>query len=675
MNKFLKNALLVAFAAFAIALVSCTEDEEKVPDVVASFTSQIENGTVTFTNTSENAGTYSWDFGDDSTPSTLQNPVYTYEESGEYTVSLTASRTSDDETDTFSETISVTVLDGDAPVISLVGDEALCLNIGDTYTDPGATAADEEDGDLTASITVGGDQVVTSMEGTYEVTYNVSDAAGNAATEVVRTVVVSAVFNVIDNLVVNGDFNAPEGWTGAQTPEIRKEGCSTFFFANVAAAGNSSDVNLQQVLEIEVGATYTLTFDANSDGARTIIAGIGKNAQPFTSTTETVNLTATSQTFVLEGLVAGFGGANSRVFFDLGAATGVVVIDNVSLVLTEEASDGSAPTVAAPTPNRPAADVISIYSDAYTDVMVDTWRTSWSDAVYEEVMIAGNAVQKYSLLDFVGVETTTTNVDATEMTHIHVDVWSENFTQFGLKLVNFSTPAVEHQVDKLSPTQGEWVSYDIPLSDFTGLTARANIAQFIFVGRPIKLNTIFLDNIYFYKGETTGGGGGGGGTGNNLAVNGDFETGTTSGWTVFDAQGGTFAVVDTNPKTGTWAGKLSNGEAQEIVIKQANLSAGTIQAGASVTISFDMRGALQGDGGVIFAELFSEITPEGVSKSEILGGGAPISPTADWKAYTYTTTLGSNVSGGVTLQLKTACGAVSGCAVEAYFDNVTITVN
>ena len=37
-------------------------------------------------------------------------------------------------------------------------------------------------------ILVGGDDVNTTVAGTYEVTYNVTDAAGNPATEVTRTV-------------------------------------------------------------------------------------------------------------------------------------------------------------------------------------------------------------------------------------------------------------------------------------------------------------------------------------------------------------------------------------------------------------------------------------------------------------------------------------------------------
>ena len=90
-------------------------------------------------------------------------------------------------------TVNITggVADTTAPVITLVGSATVNLNLGASYTDAGATATDNIDGNLTANI-VTVDNVNTALEGTYTVTYNVSDAAGNAATEVVRTVIVTA---------------------------------------------------------------------------------------------------------------------------------------------------------------------------------------------------------------------------------------------------------------------------------------------------------------------------------------------------------------------------------------------------------------------------------------------------------------------------------------------------
>ena len=166
----------------------------------------------------------------------------------------------------------------------------------------------------------------------------------------------------------------------------------------------------------------------------------------------------------------------------------------------------TAPTVAAPTPSLSQANVISLFSGAYNNVPVDTWRTNWSAATLEDVSIAGNAVKKYSALDFVGIETVANPINATNMTHFHIDVWSGDFTFFAVKLVDFGANGafgggddVEHQIDFSMPTKGQWISYDIPLSNFTGLTTRQHIAQFILVGQPSGASTVYVDNLYFHN--------------------------------------------------------------------------------------------------------------------------------------------------------------------------------
>jgi hypothetical protein len=47
--------------------------------------------------------------------------------------------------------------DAAAPVIIMLGADPLSLSVGDTYIDPGATATDDTDGDITVSIVVAGD--------------------------------------------------------------------------------------------------------------------------------------------------------------------------------------------------------------------------------------------------------------------------------------------------------------------------------------------------------------------------------------------------------------------------------------------------------------------------------------------------------------------------------------
>jgi hypothetical protein len=165
----------------------------------------------------------------------------------------------------------------------------------------------------------------------------------------------------------------------------------------------------------------------------------------------------------------------------------------------------------------------------------------------------------------------------------------------------------------------------------------------------------------------------------DIAVNGGFETGDFTGWEQSEG-GGTQTISTTNPSSGTYSAyssvpvRTAGAPPVDNVLKNANLGAGSLTALAPITVTWDMRGELTGDGGVVFIELFSELAGGGTSKAEIFGG-APLNPTAGWSSYSWNTTLGSDVSGGVTLQLKTSCGPVVGCGVDAYFDNITITTD
>jgi hypothetical protein len=90
---------------------------------------------------------------------------------------------------------------------------------------------------------------------------------------------------------------------------------------------------LSQKVEIIQGNTYRLTFDAWSDTNRSILAGIGLSGDPWTNAVETFDLTLIPQTFSVTFEAVEFGDPLARVLFDLGAETGAVIIDNVSLII------------------------------------------------------------------------------------------------------------------------------------------------------------------------------------------------------------------------------------------------------------------------------------------------------------------------------------------------------
>ncbi|MFK8014476.1 MAG: FG-GAP-like repeat-containing protein [Gammaproteobacteria bacterium] len=89
------------------------------------------------------------------------------------------------------DTPPVTPIDASAPTIQLTGLASIEIVVGTDYIDPGATASDDQDGDITNQILIAND-VDTAVVGGYVVSYNVSDAASNAATTVTRMVNVVA---------------------------------------------------------------------------------------------------------------------------------------------------------------------------------------------------------------------------------------------------------------------------------------------------------------------------------------------------------------------------------------------------------------------------------------------------------------------------------------------------
>lgn len=85
----------------------------------------------------------------------------------------------------------VTVKDETAPILELLGSAYMEVECGEDFEDPGVTAVDQCDGDLTDDVNVGGQTVDTSVVGaSFTITYDLSDSKGNAAPTVTRTVTV-----------------------------------------------------------------------------------------------------------------------------------------------------------------------------------------------------------------------------------------------------------------------------------------------------------------------------------------------------------------------------------------------------------------------------------------------------------------------------------------------------
>ncbi|MEQ9297029.1 MAG: carbohydrate binding domain-containing protein [Cyclobacteriaceae bacterium] len=356
----------------------------------------------------------------------------------------------------------------------------------------GATAVVTQANNLAEKATI----EVTSEDGNTTLTYEVG----------------FTVLTATNNLIVNGDFEAGGSWTG-NAFNIQSEGGNQFNFADVESAGAASNVNLSQGLNIAQDKTYFLTFDAStSTGAtRTILAGIGLNEGNFANNSKEVTLTDQNQTFTLILPAGGFGSANSRVLFDMGADVGVVVIDNVSLI--ERIVPPVLPTAAPTEPVFDLADVVSVYSDTYGERSGAVFNDQGS-AAFDRIDLGGNEVLRYtasSSSDFSLIELGAGNsVDMLEegMSNLRFDLWFSNevtpSSSLIFKVVNLGSPVSEAEIiirDSFDPSmqQGEWITFDFSIADLTdlGMDGFRDIRQFVLVVGNTP--DVYMDNLMFYK--------------------------------------------------------------------------------------------------------------------------------------------------------------------------------
>ena len=135
-------------------------------------------------------------------------------------VSNEAARATSQQLTNFLEQISdadndgiVDFLENRPPLVTLQGASEITLIQGETLSDPGATADDREDGDLSESVVSDWDTVVQSdTPGTYTVTYQVADSEGE--TGVAQRIVIvqtSALAKLIGRWQLDGDGAASVG--------------------------------------------------------------------------------------------------------------------------------------------------------------------------------------------------------------------------------------------------------------------------------------------------------------------------------------------------------------------------------------------------------------------------------------------------------------------------------
>ena len=181
------------------------------------------------------------------------------------------------------------------------------------------------------------------------------------------------------------------------------------------------------------------------------------------------------------------------IFPDFAARTqeNIIYFDNITFSAGTPVAE---PTVPAPTPTLPANEVISIFSNAYTPLPGVNLNPNWSQAtVVSFVVIQGDTVMKYGGLNYQGTELNQNlNLVSAGMQYIHIDFWTANSTELNFFLIS---PVTNQQSVALVPPGAteQWISVDIPLSQFQPTVNLTEVFQLMFTGN----GTIYLDNIYF----------------------------------------------------------------------------------------------------------------------------------------------------------------------------------
>jgi hypothetical protein len=160
------------------------------------------------------------------------------------------------------------------------------------------------------------------------------------------------------------------------------------------------------------------------------------------------------------------------------------------------------PSAIAPVPSIAEADVLSIFSDAYTSIPVAEIRTEWSanatTSIYE-ITSGEDAIKGVIQADdgYAGI-TFASSFDMTAHPTIHMDVWSPSLSNFRMKFED-ADDAIEYTVP-ISDTN-TWVGVDIAIADFKlekgSIPEAANLAVF----SGASAGQVFIDNIYLHNGE------------------------------------------------------------------------------------------------------------------------------------------------------------------------------
>lgn len=243
-----------------------------------------------------------------------------------------------------------------------------------------------------------------------------------------------------------------------------------------------------------VSGNTTYTFAFSEDVGKSfsvedllVTGGAASNFTKVDASTYTVDITPIGSATPTLTLPAG-------KVFDLANNGNVVAFTPAPPALT-------APAAAAPTPTALAANVISIYSDAYTQTTGVNLNPNWGQSTaVTEIQVASNNTEKYATLNYQGIDFVGNAINVSGMSKLHIDVWTPDVTSIKVSLIA-TTGGGENAVT-VTPTLAGWNSFDIDLAGYT-VPDKTKIDQIKIEGAPAG-GTIYFDNLYFWKAAPVG---------------------------------------------------------------------------------------------------------------------------------------------------------------------------
>lgn len=530
MKNLIKTLKKVSLLILAISFMGCDDDEAVLPQLTAGFTHTINanTGTVTFINTSINASSYAWDFGDESS-SALINPVNVYA-NGTYLVVLKASNVAG-AFDIFSDeiTISTTEVVGTCDAETAESLSASDLNI--TFmSDPTTTVVND-----------------------------------------------GATFEWIDNPDFENDVN-----TSCKVGQITKLGINPWD-NNQIDLDAKLDFNTNEGLKLKVWSARPNTE------VRIKLEEIGtpaNNVEQFLTTTVTEGWEELSFAFTS----ADSDKYNKIVlFFDLNAAnTDTYYMDD--LMLYGNGGGGGGACVAETTESYSATNLnMTFQTDPSADFISDGAGFSWIDNPdYDNAVNSSCKVGKVVKQNANPWDNNQYDLDAKldfdANTGLKIKVWSARpNTEVRLKLEEIGNVSNNTEQFLTTSVTSGWEELTFP---FTAADSNKFNKVVIF----FDLNANNTDTYYFDDLKLYGSGGGGGGGGSyNLTLPIDFESsgyGASWSWNVFENSSNPAIEFVSNPNSSGI--NTSATVAKFTALQSGNPWAGTEVAHGEMGITWDL---------------------------------------------------------------------------------------